>query len=86
MTDNIKCDEYYNNFDELIIKKGKEIDEIVENKKKRVEHCNKDNESLSYDVKKILSKQNTHDKKRKDKSKSHQKELLENFEKILMTV
>jgi len=84
MTDNIKYEEYYNNFDELIIKKGKEIDEIVENKKKRVD--DKDNESLSYDVKKILSKQETHDKKRKEKSKSHQKELLENFEKILMTV
>lgn len=84
MTDNIKYEEYYNNFDELIIKKGKEIDEIVENKKKRVD--DKDNESLSYDVKKILSKQETHDKKRKEKSKSYQKELLENFEKILMTV
>ena len=84
MTDNIKCDEYYNKFDELIIKKEKEIDEIIENKKKRVD--DKDNESLSYDVKKILSKQKTHDKKRKEKSKSHQKGLVEDFEKILGAV
>jgi hypothetical protein len=84
MTDNIKCDEYYNKFDELIIKKDNEINEIIENKKKSVD--DKDNESLSYDVKKILSKQKTHDKKRKEKSKSHQKGLVEDFEKILGAV
>ena len=74
---------YYNTnlckeFDDLLNKKYKEL-EIIYDKKfnKKVNNDiiqNNNSDVLSYDVKKILGKQKTHETKRKQKSKVFQKE------------
>tara|TARA_B110001452_G_C14915816_1_gene320174 strand:- start:33 stop:305 length:273 start_codon:yes stop_codon:yes gene_type:complete len=77
---------FYKNFDDLLDKKYKELEIIYDKKFNKNENNDKieNNNSnvLSYDVKKILGKQKTHDTKRKLKSKVFQKEQadeLQNF-------
>jgi len=68
----------YNVFNELLEKKNKEIEIIYDkkfNNKSTIINNNENNSNvLSYDVKKILGKQKTHETKRKQKSKLFQKE------------
>ena len=74
---------YYNTnlckeFDDLLDKKYKELEIIYDKKFNKTVNNNiiQNNNSnvLSYDVKKILGKQKTHETKRKQKSKVFQKE------------
>jgi|TARA_Y100000389_G_scaffold85586_1_gene82317 hypothetical protein len=66
----------FKSLDDLLEKKYNEI-EIIYNKKfnnKVIENIDNNIEQLSYDVKKILGKQKSHETKRKQKSKVFQKE------------
>ena len=68
-------DIYYDKFNKLLEQKTKEIEIIYDNKfNKKTINNNENNNELSYDVKKILGKQKTHETKRKQKSKLYQKE------------
>jgi len=64
----------YNVFNELLDKKNKEIEIIYDNKFNNKSTIENNSNLLSYDVKKILGKQKTHEAKRKQKSKLFQKE------------
>lgn len=70
-------------FDNLIEKKNNEINEILEKKtvKKNISNDNKD--ELSYDVKKILGKQKSHETKRNLKSKSYQNKEIEKMNDLM---
>ena len=66
----------FKSLDDLLEKKNNEI-EIIYDKKfnnKVIENIDNNIEQLSYDVKKILGKQKSHETKRKQKSKVFQKE------------
>ena len=74
---------YYNTnlckeFDDLLDKKYKELEIIYDKKFNKKENNDKiennNSDVLSYDVKKVLGKQKTHETKRKQKSKVFQKE------------
>lgn len=68
-------DIYYDKFNKLLEQKTKEIEIIYDNKfNNKPINNNENNNELSYDVKKILGKQKTHETKRKQKSKLYQKE------------
>lgn len=79
---------YYNTnlckeFDDLLDKKYKELEIIYDKKFNKTVNNNiiQNNNSnvLSYDVKKILGKQKTHETKRKQKSKVFQKEQADDL-------
>tara|TARA_Y100000389_G_scaffold146517_1_gene145213 strand:- start:2873 stop:3130 length:258 start_codon:yes stop_codon:yes gene_type:complete len=68
-------DIYYDKFNKLLEQKTKEIEIIYDNKfNNKPINNNENNNELSYDVKKILGKQKTHETKRKQQSKLYQKE------------
>ena len=71
--------------DELLKNKKLEIDIIYKNKfeKKILENDDEKKEVLTYDVKKILGKQKTHENKRLLKSKVHQNKLDMELNNIL---
>tara|TARA_Y100000389_G_C17343422_1_gene454569 strand:- start:19 stop:243 length:225 start_codon:yes stop_codon:yes gene_type:complete len=65
-------------FDDLLVTKTLEIETIIDNKKKK--NIIDDNiETLNYDVKKIISKQKTHEFTKKQKSKSYKNKQLSDF-------
>tara|TARA_B110000003_G_C16654676_1_gene535996 strand:- start:23337 stop:23597 length:261 start_codon:yes stop_codon:yes gene_type:complete len=68
---------YSEKLDEILENKKKEIDTIYNRKfeKKILENDDEKKEVLSYDVKKIIGKQKTHENKRLLKSKAHQNKL-----------
>ena len=68
---------YSEKLDEILENKKKEIDIIYNRKfeKKILENDDEKKEVLSYDVKKIIGKQKTHENKRLLKSKAHQNKL-----------
>lgn len=70
-------------FDNLLVKKTLEIDTIISNKKSNndkllIENDN-NNEKLNYDVKKIISKQKTHELTKLQKSKSYKNKQITDF-------
>ena len=65
-------------FDDLLVTKTLEIENIIDNKKKK--NIIDDNiETLNYDVQKIISKQKTHEFTKKQKSKSYKNKQLSDF-------
>ena len=74
----------YYNFDNLLDNKTIEIHNILNDKinKKNISNSNS-NEELTFNVKKVLSKQFAHEAKRKNKSKVYQKEQIDNLINII---
>jgi hypothetical protein len=77
---------YSEKLDELLENKKLEIDTLYKNKfeKKSLENDDEKKEILTYDVKKILGKQKTHENKRLLKSKAHQNKLDMELTNILV--
>tara|TARA_B000000437_G_scaffold219291_1_gene200738 strand:+ start:3233 stop:3538 length:306 start_codon:yes stop_codon:yes gene_type:complete len=89
----------YYNFDILLNNADTEILEILNNKKKKLNNnesiinndtqndthndSQNDNNNLSYDVKKCLAKQKSHELKRQQKSKVFQKKETDNLMNII---
>tara|TARA_B100000530_G_scaffold141331_1_gene88494 strand:+ start:63 stop:344 length:282 start_codon:yes stop_codon:yes gene_type:complete len=81
----------YYNFDILLNNADTEILEILNNKKKNLNNnesiinndSQNDNNNLSYDVKKCLAKQKSHELKRQQKSKVFQKKETDNLMNII---
>lgn len=76
---------YSEKLDEILENKTKEIDIIYYRKfeKKNLENDDEKKEVLTYDVKKIICKQKTHENKRLLKSKAHQNKLDMELSNIL---
>jgi hypothetical protein len=71
-------------FDNLIEKKDSEINEILEKKNVKKKICIDNNkDELSYDVKKILGKQKSHETKRNLKSKAYQNKEIEKMNDLM---
>jgi len=86
MEDNFNLN-IYESFDNLLIKKNKEIELIYNNKNNNTSNINNNNSDvLSYDVKKILAKQKTHDLKRKENSKNYKKEQVNNLMNYITSI
>ena len=73
--------------DNLIEKKNIEIINILESKNKNKKTNTTTNaDELSYDVKKILGKQKTHENKRNLKSKAYQNKQIEKMNDYIMNL
>ena len=71
--------------DNLIEKKNMEIINILESKNKnKIKKTTTNSDELSYDVKKILGKQKTHENKRNTKSKAYQNKEIEKMNDFIM--
>ena len=77
----------YKTLDDLLNKKYKELEIIYDKKFNKKENNDKiennNTDVLSYDVKKILGKQKTHETKRKQKSKVFQKEQADELQSFI---
>lgn len=70
-------------FDNLIEKKDTEINDILEKKTVKNKDANDNKDELSYDVKKILGKQKSHETKRNLKSKAYQNKEIEKMNDLM---
>lgn len=70
-------------FDNLIEKKDSEINDILEKKTVKKKDSTDNKDELSYDVKKILGKQKSHETKRNLKSKAYQNKEMEKMNDLM---
>tara|TARA_B100001540_G_C15816489_1_gene647802 strand:+ start:8546 stop:8779 length:234 start_codon:yes stop_codon:yes gene_type:complete len=70
-------------FDNLIEKKDSEINDILEKKTVKKKDSTDNKDELSYDVKKILGKQKSHETKRNLKSKAYQNKEIEKMNDLM---